>query len=70
MTVNLRRGFLEGAAIAAICTGLVILVYWGIKAENPFTSFGFSNLGLVAFSTGLLGFLVGAFRHAFARPKE
>ncbi len=70
MTVNLKRGFLEGAAVAAICTALVALLYWGLKAENPFTSFGFGNVGLVAFSTGLLGFLVGAFRLPSGGSKE
>jgi hypothetical protein len=70
MTVNLKRGFLEGAAVAAICTGLVLVLSWRISAENPFKSFGFSNIGLVTFSSGLLGFLVGAFRHPSVRPKE
>ena len=70
MNVNLKRGLLEGAAVAAICTGLVFVLFWRIRAENPFTSSSLSDIGLVAVSTGLLGFLVGAFRPTPARFKK
>ena len=70
MTVNLKRGLLEGAAVAAICTGLVVVLSWRIKGDSPFTFSSFNDVGLVAFSTGLLGFLVGAFRSTPVRPKK
>ena len=70
MTVNLKRGLLEGAAVAAICTGLVVVLFWRIRGDSPFTSSNFNDVGLVAFSTGLLGFLVGAFRSTPVRPKK
>jgi beta-lactamase regulating signal transducer with metallopeptidase domain len=70
MNVNLKRGLLEGAAVAAICTGLVVVLFWRVRAENPFTSSNSSDVWLVAFSTGLLGFLVGAFRATPVRPKK
>jgi hypothetical protein len=70
MTVNLKRGFLEGAAVAAICAGLVVVLSWRLSAENPFTSLGFSSIGLVTCSSGLLGFLVGAFRHPSVHSKK
>jgi hypothetical protein len=70
MNVNLKRGMLEGAAVAAICTGLVVVLFWRIRAENPFTSSDFNDFGLVAFSTGLLGFLVGAFGPTPIRRKK
>ena len=70
MTVNLKRGLLEGAAVAAICTGLVVVLFWRIRGDNPFTSSSFNDVGIVAFSTGLLGFLVGAYRTTPARPKK
>ena len=70
MTVNLKRGLLEGAAVAAICTGLVVVLFWRIRGDSPFTSSNFYDVGLVAFSTGLLGFLVGAFRSTPVRPKK
>ena len=70
MNVNLKRGLLEGAAVAAICTALVVVLYWRIMEGNPFTSSRFSDIGLVACSTGLLGFLVGAFRSTPIPPKK
>ena len=69
MKMNLKRGLVEAAAVAAICTGLVVVLFWRIRAENPFTS-DFNNIELVAVSTGLLGFLVGAFRSTPVRPKK
>jgi len=68
--MNLKRGLLEGAAVAAICAGLVVALFWRIRTENPLTSSNFNDIGLVAFSTGLLGFLVGAFRSTPVRPKK
>jgi hypothetical protein len=70
MSVNLKRGLREGAAVAAICTGLAIVLFWRIRQENPFTSSRFSDIGLVAFATGILGFLVGTFRPPSARLKK
>ena len=60
MNVNLKRGLLEGTAVAAICTGLLVTIMW--LTEGPFTSSSFNDLGLVACATGLLGFMAGAFR--------
>ena len=65
MNVNLRRGLLESAAVAAICTGLVVVLFW--RADS---SSNVSDVGLVAVSTGLLGFLAGAFRPAPVRRKK
>jgi len=70
MNVNLKRGFLEGVAVAAICTGLFVVLFCRIRAANPFTSSNLSDIGLAGFSTGLLGFLVGAFRSAPGRPNK
>jgi hypothetical protein len=70
MNVDLKRGLLEGAAVAAICTGLVVVLFWRIWGDTSFTSSNFYDVGLVAFSTGLLGFLVGAFRSTPVRPKK
>jgi len=70
MNVNLKRGLLEGAAVAAICAGVVVVLFWRIRAESPFTSSNLNDIGLVAFSTGLLGFLVGAFRSTPVRPRK
>jgi hypothetical protein len=70
MTVNLKRGLLEGTVVAVICTGLVVVLFWRIRSENPFTASDFNNLGLVTFSTGLLGFLIGAFRPPPFKPKK
>ena len=70
MNVNLKRGLLEGAAVAAISTGLLVVLFWRIVEGKPFTSLSFGDIGLVAFSTGLLGFLEGAFRSTAARPKK
>jgi hypothetical protein len=68
MNVNFKRGFLEGAAVAVICTGLLVLIMW--RKEGPFTSFSFNDLGLVACATGLLGFMVRAFRANPVTPKK
>jgi len=70
MTVNLKRGLLEGAAVALICTGLVVILFWRIRGENPFTASDFKNLGFVTFATGLIGFLMGAFRSTLVPPKK
>ena len=70
MNVNLKRGLLEGAAVAAICTVLLLVLFWRVRAEDPFTSSKLGDIGLVAFATGLLGFLVGAFRPASVRVKK
>ena len=68
MNMNLRRGLLEGVAVAGICTGLLALLFW--RTETPFTSSKLSDMGLVALATGLLGFLVGAFRSTAVRLKK
>jgi len=70
MTVNLKRGLLEGAAVAAICAGLVAFILWRSGSKRLFSYSDFSNIGLVACSTGLLGFLAGAFRSAPEGPKK
>ena len=70
MNVNLKRGLLEGAGVAAICTGLLLVLFWQVRSENPFTSSNLGDIGLAAFATGLLGFLVGAFRSSPARVKK
>ena len=70
MTVNPKRGLLEGAAVAGICTGLVVILFWRVREENPFTTSDFINIGLVTFSTGLIGFLMGAFRSSIIRPNK
>src|SRR5437763_13128748 len=48
----------RSATVAAICTGLVVVLFWRLGGENSFTSSNVTNIELVAFSTGLLGFLV------------
>ena len=66
MKVNLKRGFLEGAAVAGICTGIFVVMMW--RTESAISSF--SDLGLIACSTGLLGFMVGAFRAKSVTPRN
>ncbi len=68
--MNLKRGLFEGAAVAGICTGLIVVLLWSTRLENPFTSSDFNNIGLVAFSTGLIGFLMGAFRATSVQHKK
>ena len=70
MTVNLKRGFLEGLAVAAICSGLVGFVSWRSSPETAFTSSDLNNLLLIACVTGLLGFLAGAFRSTSVPPEK
>ena len=77
MNVNLKRGFIEGAAAAAICAGLAVVYFWRFSPDSfsrwwkdPFGCSDLMDLTLGVVSIGLLGFLSGAFRPGPAPRKE
>jgi hypothetical protein len=70
MTVNLKRGLFEGVVVAAICSGLFVVISWRNSPEWAFRSSDLNTVLLIACSTGLLGFLAGAFRSTPAPPEK
>jgi hypothetical protein len=65
-----RAGRARFAGRRRSCRDLCRACCVSILAETPFTSSAFSDIALVACSTGLLGFMVGAFRSKAARSKN